>query len=219
MPVRKIPLKYSSLSGVKNFKSSERSISFESGLEADYIELLEFDNSISHYEEQPYLIEYFYENKACTYTPDFLVHFIQHNKKSTIKPWLVEIKYTKDLIANKEKLKPKFNAANTFASELGYDFKILTEVDIRTPLLINAKFLNRYKFKEETIHEPKVDYIIKMINDLKTTTPNELIAACSKIKEQQAIYLYTLWYCMAKNCIGCDLQKPLNMNSKIWINA
>lgn len=212
MPVRKIPLKYSSLSGVKNFKSSSKSYSFESGLEADYIELLEFDNKVSHFEEQPYLIEYMHENRMCKYTPDFLVHFVE-NRKS---PILVEIKYTKDLIAKKEILKPKFDAAKSFALDLGYDFKVITEKEIRTPYLNNAKFLNRYKFQEENIHNPKVDYVIKMVSTLKNTTPLELITACSKVKEQQAIYLYTLWYCIANKWISCDLEKPLNMNSNIW---
>lgn len=212
MPTRKIPLKYTSLSGSKMSKINNRSISFESKLEADYIELLEFDNDVIIYEEQPYLIEYLYNSKEHKYTPDFLVRY--KNNRNV----LVEIKYQKDLVKKGELLKMKFEAAKEFCKELGYEFQILTEKEIRNHYLDNVKFLNRYKNDWQNIHSPKVNYLLKILSILKTSTPSEIICACSKIKEQQAVFLYVLWYCIANKWVLCELEKPLNMNSKIWGN-
>lgn len=216
MPVRKIPLRYSSLSGIKNSKSSKGPTTFESSLEADYIELLQFDKNVEYFEEQPYLIEFMHKGKKCTYTPDLLVHFHEYEKKGKIKPLLIEVKYSRDLMKNSEILKPKFDAAKNFSDDLGYEFQIKTEKEIRTSFLNNAKFLNRYKNQYDNVHIPKIDYLLYQVYNLKQTTPKELITACSNIKEQQAIYLYVLWFCIAHDWIICDLLQPLSMNTIIW---
>lgn len=73
MPVRKIPKKHLCITG--GFASRKNGVmeSFESLLEKEYMLLLEFDDSVAGFEEQPVTIPLPGLPKG--YTPDFLVHF------------------------------------------------------------------------------------------------------------------------------------------------
>lgn len=218
MGKRKIPLKHSSLSGYKNSAKSNKSVFYESSLEADLIELFEWDHRIKFYEEQPVSIEYVDDqNKKRTYTPDFFVlfHSIQNSDTPIHAPIIYEVKYSDELISKKEELEPKFKAARAYCRREGYEFKIISEREIRTDHLINIKFLKRYKKME--IHMPMMDYLREQLGKFDTCTPEMLIASCSQVDEKKAMLLSVLWVLVANGIIKTDLTKKLTMSSIIWL--
>lgn len=218
MEKRRIPLKHSSLSGYKNSLKSNKSVFYESSLEADLIELLEWDHRIKFYEEQPICIEYFdANNKRRTYTPDFFVsfHSIQNSDEPIHIPIIYEVKYSDELINKKDELEPKFKAARAYCRREGYDFKVICEHEIRTDHLQNIKFLKRYKKME--IHMPMMDYLREQLSKFDICTPEILIASCSQVEEKRAMLVSVLWVLVANGIIKTDLTKKLTMSSIIWI--
>lgn len=72
MRVRKISSYGKAVGRFSSFKMKDL-IHWESSLERDYFFILEFDQQVIEYYEQPLKIEYIFENKKRTYTPDILV--------------------------------------------------------------------------------------------------------------------------------------------------
>lgn len=219
-PVRNIGMGHTSLRGKLTSGKTNRQHKFESSLERDFLEIIDFDDKVLHYCEQPLTIEYKVSGKTYYYTPDFIVYYTNKD----IKPLLCEIKYRKDLKKNWLELKPKFKAAIDYASSKNWRFKIITEKEIRNQYLVNIKFLSNYKEEKidklgflTGIDENDFDLLRFNINEIKMTTPEELMLMSSSNREKQAELLYTIWYLVANNWIKCDLRKPLTIKSEIWV--
>lgn len=217
--VRKIGLRYSSLSG--NFFSvkNNKEVQFESSLERDFIYMLEMDWIVESYHEQPVTIHYIdSENKQRTYTPDFLFFWHQQFSSKESKPVLVEIKYEDDLKRKAFEFEPKFIAAEEFCKLNGYEFKVLTENNIRTDYLENCKFLYKYKKNIFDHNNYDIQLLIKNMRELGSTTPRELIQVCARDKYKQMELIYYMWYLISKNMIRCLWDYKLTMDSSIWID-
>ena len=218
-PVRNIGMNYTSLTGTFHGNKTQHKTDFESSLERDFIYLQEFNNNVYSYYEQPVEIEYELDGKLRTYTPDFLVQYrddVQTTKD--LKPTLFEIKYRKNLWEDWKDLKPKFFAANSYAKTKGWNFKILTEKEIRGEYLDNVKFLWHYKQKSTPINESDVEILMGLMHEFKQSSPNELILAGARDPQKRAELLYTVWYLIAIGYIECDLTNSLKMNTSVWID-
>lgn len=217
--VRKIGLKYSSLSGSFFSAKNNKEVQFESSLERDFIYLLEMDWIIESYYEQPITIHYTdSEGKQRCYTPDFLFYWHRRFSSKGSKPVLVEIKYEDDLKKKALEYQSKFTAAEEFCKLNGYEFKILTENDIRTEYLENCKFLYRYKKSSFDHNHPDIQLLLKNMCDLVCTTPKELIQISAKDKYKQMELIYYMWYMVSNNIIRCLWEYPLSMDSSIWLD-
>lgn len=216
-PTRKIGMKYSSLTGQFTGHKNTESNLYESSLERDFIYRSEFSILVEAYYEQPVKIEYEHEGKIRHYTPDFLVEFFPVDKK-IIKPMLCEVKYRKDLKENWKDLKPKLMAGLKYADKNGWRFKIVTEHEIRDEYLENVKFLWPFRFNQTnySVDFHHVHRLHRLIEEMVQTTPREIILAGSADKYLQGELLHTLWYLIANDFIGCDLNRKLTMNSEIW---
>lgn len=216
MPVRKIPLNRRSVTGLINSQKNQRMMMSESTLERDLLILMEFDLRVDFYEEQPLVINYLDSRGSLrTYTPDLLVHYRQDLQSS--KNWgpiLIEVKYRRDLFENWKDIKPKIKAGRQFAREKNWDFHILTEREIRTPYLENAKFLIRYRTSE--IDWDTANYLLRNLGTKLDSTPQKLIENCSEDMIKRATYLTTLWQLISLGYIKVDIETPLTMNSPIW---
>lgn len=219
MPVRKIPLRYSSVAGVAPSQKNNRLHGFESTLERDLIALLEFDYNVRSFEEQPVCIEFKgATGKLHSYTPDLLIHYRSDEPPGMwLKPRLVEVKYRATLWAEWATLRPKFQAAVRFAAERGWEFKILTEKEIRTPYLENVRFLNRYRWANV-----ELGYLLRLkelLELLPATTPSEIIQLAARDAYKQAEYLFALWHLVALGLVGIELTHKLTMQTPIWSNT
>lgn len=211
-PTRRITQSHLSITGKKPSKKTGNTHRFESALERDYITLLEFDDQVDYYVEQPFTIRYLHTGKSRIYTPDF---FVQYKPSTGTKPLLCEIKYKADLQRHEKEYRPKFTAATQFAFENGYQFRVIAEDEIRTDYLRNAVFLSRYMHGE--INTAHASLLVAKLSGLKEASPEVLINRCNGSINYKGELLYTLWQLIAKKQFGCELNIPLTMNSKIWL--
>jgi hypothetical protein len=184
---------------------------FESSLERDLLLLLDFDPEVSSYEEQPVRIDYRdAQGHARHYTPDVLITW----RRDGLPPHLVEVKYRADLKTNRGALKPRFKAAYCHARQRGWRFRILTEVEIRTPYLRNVKFLSAYRRLNRD--GASAALLLEALHRLHATTPEALLAAVRPDLGGRAALLPMLWALVAEGKAGVDLTLPLTMRSRLW---
>lgn len=213
MPVRKITKNYRNVTGIAAHRKADGQAMFESTLERDFITLLEFSPSVQKFEVQPLKLEWrdqLLKNRS--YTPDVLVTYELAGKTYQI---LYEVKYRSELKEKWPELHQKFRAAVKFARVQGWKFKIITEVEIRTSLLQNAKFLLPF-LKQGANEEEHMDLLDDRLNELKQSTPIELIQSIFHDEWNQANLLPSLWYLIGSFQIGTDMNSKLTMSSPIW---
>lgn len=212
MPVRKIPKNYRNITGVASRGKSIGKAMFESGLERDFITLLEFNREVESFEVQPISIEWIDGNgKNRSYTPDTLAFYTSNSKK----PTLFEVKYRSELKSDWQQLKPKFKAALAYARHRGWAFKIMTEKEIRTPQLENAKFLLPFVNRGPQV-EDDMDMLAESLRQIQKTTPTLLLNKIYQDEWNKAKLLPTLWYLVGTHQIGANLNQKLTMASEIW---
>lgn len=213
MPVRKIPKNYRNVTGIAAHTKAEGPAAYESTLERDFITLLEFSPEVEAFEVQPVRLEWSdAAGSLRRYTPDTLVCFGRSSAGAT--PWLCEVKYRADLAKDWHELRPKFKAAVHFARSQGWRFRIITEQEVRTPKLENARFLLRYR---NAIPDADLMQVVDAgLQEMRETTPAGLMQAIHRDEWNQARLIPVLWYMVATFQVGIDLEQPLNMNSPIW---
>lgn len=186
-------------------------------LREDLKSVLDFDYTVKYYEENPVIIEYTDAiGKFQKYTPHYLIHY--KNKTDSrffFKPTLIQVMHRKELWEKWKRVKPMFKAGIAYAESRGWNFKILTEVEIRNDYLYNAKFLSGYK--RAKIDRDKMQHLLHLMNRLEITTPEEIMVASSISPIHQGYYLYTLWFLVANGFICSDLTRKLAMTSEIWV--
>lgn len=213
MPVRDIPKNYRNITG-KASSNKTKSAYFESGLERDFLAVLEFDKDVVTYDVQPVAINWFDANgKLRKYTPDVLVKTVnfETNEKTTT---LYEVKYRDDIRKNWKELKAKFKAGIRFAKEHGWRFKLITEKEIKTAYTANARFLMPYM--NQKLNEEFEGLILDALAELEETSVEALLCHLSKDPWRQAEILPTVWKLVGDKRIGCDLYLPITMTSSIW---
>lgn len=210
-PVRKIGTSHRSLRAFHPSDKNKRLIQLESALERDFCCLLEFEVEIVSYVEQPVTIEYLSAELQRHYTPDFLIRYLDERPAV-----LAEIKYRADLRENWADYKPKFRAAQRYAASRGWVFRIYTEVEIQTSYLDNVKFLLRFR----SFHQPPpvafAQLLLEVLAKQGTSTPTALLHLASEETTRQAELIPSLWQLVGKGIIGCNLSRPLTMNSPVW---
>jgi hypothetical protein len=217
MPVRRIPKNYRSLTGLVPNSRTQSMTAFESSLERDFLQLLDFDPDVEFYEEQPVKITYpDAKGRHHTYTPDVLVRYrIGHAQVQRPQTLLCEVKYRDDLRQHWTDYRPKFRAAQRYARQQGWRFRLVTERHIRTPYLDNVKFLRSYQ--AIALNASYQTLILNALVDLEETDPVSLLSALSQDRWQHVEILPTLWQLLATRQIGTDLSQPLTMQSRIWL--
>jgi hypothetical protein len=212
-PVRDIPIGTRSVTGTMPDGSR-----FESTLERDLLYILRFDINVAKFIAQPVKIEYTDDKgKLRTYTPDIIIH---HRKgilqAKTLPTILGEVKYRDDLRQNFKEYRPKFKAAIRYAKERGWQFRILTEREIRTPYLQNAKFLIHYMQPDPYPSGYHIHLILDKLHEFREMDVETLMVSIYRDKWNQAQLLPTIWHLIAIRRIGNDLSIPITMHSRIW---
>jgi hypothetical protein len=141
-PVRTIGTSRRALTGRVKLHSGGAA-GFESSLERDWLIAVDFDPFSVQVKEQPFSLHYKVDGKSRRYTPDLLVEYLKPCQPSNIVVY--EVKPLEDLRADWKLFRPRFKAAVRYCRERGWRFKIVTEREIRTPFVENAKLLRRYR--------------------------------------------------------------------------
>lgn len=214
--VREVPKNYRNVTGRWPSLKTGSQVPFESTLERDFIILHDIDPAVKRITAQPIRIEYKdIHGKNRSYTPDFVLQFCDDiNRPDT----LYEVKYRSDLAENWDIYKPKFKAALSYAKLFGLRFKIFTEVEIKGPLLENARFLSKYLFvhDNDALHQEWVSSIKEHIVPLGICSIEKLLACLASSKMQKAEALAHIWRMVAQNNLGANLTLPLSNATEIW---
>lgn len=215
MPVRKIPKNHLVVTGSFASRKNGQMDAFESLLEKEYMLLLDFDERVERFDPQPITIPV--PSVAKGYTPDVLVYFRPDQESGVIrKPLLTEVKHTDDLKRNAEKYAPKFQAAKRFAKESGWEFRITTQVDIRTPRLANLKFLREYRNIDPTPEDQ--DRLLDAIKQTDDAASAEaLLGQLAASDEDRLHWLPVIWHALLHRSIVADLDRPLDHNSALTL--
>jgi hypothetical protein len=188
-------------------------IPYQGALERDFLETKDFDRQLSYVGAQPLRL-IFREGNHHRYTPDYLCRYKPKSDGTCESPILYEIKPRSELRKNWDELRPGFLRASALCRSRGWRFRIATERCIRTPRLARIKFLRSF------LDRPDIDCIgqilYRTMNDLVTSTPAELLATGFASKERRLQAVGILWKLVADGRIKIELDKPLNMESKIW---
>src|SRR5947209_4050210 len=217
MSVRKIPPNRRSLTGLVASRRQGRMVASESSFERDFYILLDFDVNVDKYIEKPVTVEYLDGDESeRTYTPDVLVYYRDDIVPAKgMKPILCEVKYRQDLFENWPEYKPKIRAGRAAARARGWRFRIITEREVRTPYLENAKFLRPYRGIETNWEQANL--LLDLVRELREADPESLLTAVTPDRWRQAEMLPTLWHLVARKMIGVDLTERLTMHSRIFV--
>lgn len=186
MSVRQIKKSYISCTGYFASYKNKSQIAFESVLERDFYMMLEFDNNVMSYEEQPVRIQYEYlDGKKRRYTPDTLVLYKDKSER------LFEVKYENELKNNPE-LKEKLKLLSRHIKEkYSIDFEVFTDEFIDKQLLLNYKFLYKFVFiPKDTNKTTKISNILNITGGI---TVKDMLIELDINKNKQLEYIPYIW--------------------------
>lgn len=188
-------------------------VTFESSLERDWLVVLDFDPTVTEIREQPFTLSYRVGPARRKYTPDVLATFSPKGAPSTTVVY--EVKPRADLRRDWHAIKERFRAAIRHCKAEGWTFRIVTEREIRTPFLENARFLRRYRNLPR--QETTCAQLLFTLRALGETTPQGLLAATYWNQEARMAALPMLWKLVAERSVGAALLLPVTMSSSIWL--
>ena len=173
--------------------------------------LLDSDPYLESYDVQPVEIPL---SRGRIYVPDRLVTYRPTPSGNLRPPELVEIKTQEHLDRYADKYREKFAAAVVFAEERGWIFVTRTELDVRTPLIQNLKYLHRYR---NTPADPvAVDHLLEaMRQEGSPMTPAALLGCLTDNLETRATWIPVLWHLVAHGAIQADLRVPLSESTPL----
>lgn len=181
----------------------------ESPVEQDYMFLLEFDRGVKSYEEQPITISYVYERRTYRYTPDVMVVRDNHTELIEVKP-----KSKLNKLLEDEKFIRKVAATNSYCAEQNYQFKVVTDEDIRAgKLLKNIKFM--HKFSRMIV--PSSDFLA-LRNELignETLSIQELSLRLATGKSEQKRIKALIFSLLYSQRVICNLEHEISSSSII----
>lgn len=188
---------------------------YESLLERDFFTLLRVDSSVEAFITQPIEIPYQLDGTRRDYVPDVLVKYKADSQGFVKRTTLFEVKPEEYADSPDYELAAKLAAANLFCPSMGWDFKVVSEPDIRTPRLVNANFLLR--FIDRKCDPGQKRLLLDQLRDWNgCATPRALLAGVYRSIENQAGLIPDLWTMVAQGTVLADLDAPLTMNSEIW---
>lgn len=191
-----------SLSGVFPFRG--QGVSYESGLERDFIRIWSLSPEVVALVAQPVQIPFTAHNgRGYTHTPDF---FVQFDDELNLKPLLVEVKPREDWKENWRQWLPKWKAAWRFAQNQGWEFHIFDESRIRGTRLKNVEFLQRYR---NMALDPKLTGVILGKLAMMRRAPFHALLALH-FHGHEAIGRSHLWHLIATGQVWTDLDQELD---------
>jgi len=207
VPSRRIGKSYRSSTGVIQSTKDQSRQKYESRLERDLMTLVDSDPTVRCYQAQPLTLPYeMASGKPSHYTPDLLIEFLPDPVTGVIRePWLVEVKYREDLKKIWPEYRLKMKAARKYATEKGWKFHILTELEIRSRYLAAIIPLSSYLSRE--VPEPVLAALLATMKELGESTVQDLVdkALPGMPAEDIVVPLRCL---IAKRKIWTDLSKP-----------
>ena len=206
MPVRKIKKSYISCVGYFKSYKNNKQLAFESILERDFFTLLEFEQNVVAYEEQPLKIKYQLKASNTRYTPDVLIIYSDGSKK------IFEVKYQSNIDSDPE-LQYKISILKQeIAKQMSIPFDTFTDTQIDQIYFKNCVFLYKNAFTPD--NNTITFQVVESINNISTpvSIKSFLERLSAKQTEQLQILPY-LWHEIFKNRSVINMNQPITMSS------
>ena len=223
MPVRHRKKSTTSYLGWVQVPVAGRPIRHESSLERDFLHWMPFISPLVRIEEQPLRIIDPYH----AYTPDFNLELrVQASRFHGIEfTHLIEVKPYPVLQRTWEKLRPRMELGLDYSHSKGWNFKILTELEIRSADLPIVQFLRRF-----INAVPNQDLEVWVLQQL-VDKPLSLLDILSRIRKVLGIdprqSLPAIWHFLSKRAVYLGdppsltyqslISHPESIHSKVWI--
>ncbi len=208
MFVRKVKKSHISVTGYSSSYKNKRQINLESKLEHDFYLLLEFDEQVKSYKEQPFNIYYIYQDKKRRYTPDALVNYIDGTQKVfEVKPIFKiqnDIELQEKIELQKQKIKKEKNL----------ELSIFTDANIDKIYMDNIKIIYNFAFiKENKEIENKIkNELLKLNIQIQI---KELLDRITNNQFDRLKYIPYIWNLVFNNPRCVDFTKKITMASTI----
>jgi hypothetical protein len=180
----------------------------ESQLETELVIQLNFTPIVKDIITQP-VIGYDRAGKLVEYAADILLTLCFWSIENACT-YLIEVKRQDDLDRKKDDYAQKFAGAREWCILNGAEFRIMTEREIRTPYLHNARLLGRYiqQFPDH-LH---LEAILRLLRDGPRSTADLLpLLRAEGIEEPDA--RDAIEKAVANRDLGCDLSKKFDDDS------
>lgn len=206
MSIRKIKKSYISSTGYFKSYKNNKQIAFESILERDFYMMLEYDNDVESYSEQPFRLYYELFGKRTRYTPDTFVKYINGSEK------IFEVKYQKEILEDID-LQAKLKILkNVIAEQKSLPFEVFTDEHINDIYLNNAKFIYSFAFIPKNIN--LTSNIKSIINQNKNgITAKHILETISSKKSTHLLYIPYIWGEVFKHTNLVNMYQKLTMNT------
>jgi hypothetical protein len=173
----------------------------ESTLERDCTITMECDQDVVAYYGQGAKICYELDGKRRSYTSDFLVH------RKTGRPQIIEVKLRRHINPWFEQL---FRILTPICDRAGYDFLVLTELEIRVePFLTNIR--RQWYYSRTPIHPQHHLLCHEFFRNGSESTLGKIIEFFAASDVERAV----VFALMHRGVISTDHSVPLTMNSPI----
>lgn len=180
----------------------ERTIKWEGTLERDYVSILEWQQDVIEYWEQPIKIKYHLNGKMRYYTPDFLV--IRNSGKS-----LVEVKPRYRLEDPNTLLQIKVGI--DFCLKKDMHFKVVSDEIREGQFLKNIKLLERYSLENVSLFF--INDAVAMVLKTESISIEELSNYMGVRGYSSAIQ--KVYFLVYKSIIKVNMDEPITIRSLI----
>jgi hypothetical protein len=198
---RRIPL--SRRSHITGFQPLDTGVAeHESALERDFVTLTAFIDARASISSQPITLSFRHEGRARRYTPDFLVRWSNRRME------LIEVKYQADLDAKEDELRPAFDAARAWANRNEAVFRVVTEHEIRGPILANAKRL--VPLRRLPVDREIAIRVLTAVGLLRKPTFRRVVAA---LTAHRSITVAAVWRLIARGQLRVDVAAPISLDT------
>lgn len=212
---RVIPRKHTSIRARVPLRSPSGPQETESQLETDLVVQLSFSPRVYDLITQP-IIEYVDPaGQSRRYTPDVYVE-LYPDADGDVRYYMLEAKMADDLQENWSDYQLAFDAARAWCATNHAQFRIVTDREIRTEYLTNAKFFTR--FVDLDPDSAAMDMIWSLTEAGATTVANAISAMREAgINEPDA--RTAIERAVANFYIACDLTAPFTDASVLFVNV
>lgn len=203
----------STLYDVLSTRHERSQIKFGSLLERDWIVALVSDPRYVDLITSPFTVTYEHAGQTHQYTPTLMAIC-----RDMYRQWaeVFEVKPASQMLGSWSALKPAFRAARQYCKQREWVFYLISERDIQTPYVQNAKFLHPYR-DMESVGAQRLALTSTLENLGGVTTPEILVLATWASMEKRLEAVRELWRLVAIGVINTWLDKPLTMSSEIWL--
>ncbi len=181
-------------------------IPFESTLERDCAYIALFDKRVTEVRAQPVTIPYKLENgRKSQYTPDYEVTYRIDGRTQKA---ILEVKELKTFEENKASFLRKYDAAAKWCTDNDCSFYVVTERQLRPPLIENIRFLYRQRQQWHFDTLASGELLSNIQNQLPLTV-EEILDSNSNTQIERAKTQTLLWGLIASRLVYVDLKKEI----------